>query len=325
MSFSQPLLLLTLPLVAAVAAVLALALRRRPRYAVRYTNLEVLAPLARGSAWRRVLPAGLFLAALAAACVGLARPRVDTLVTSERATVVLVLDTSRSMLSEDVRPTRLAAAQAAAQTFVDRVPDRLRVGLVVFSGDAQVAAPPTRDRELVRQAIEFASPFATGGGTAIGDAIVRAVDTGLEAVDGAARDDSGRSLVSILFLSDGRQNRGVVPPLEGAARARAAGIPVHTIALGTESGGANAGGFGFGGGFFSSPDPETLRTIARMTGGEFTAARTAESLERAYTGLASRLGREPASDEVTYVFAAAAAGLVAAAALLGALWAPRLP
>jgi Ca-activated chloride channel homolog len=329
-SFEHPLLLLTALVVAAATGVFLLLLRRRPRYAVRFTNVDVLAQVVEDRrSWRRYLPPTLFLLALASLSVAVARPHVKVLAPIERATVVLVIDTSRSMLSDDVQPSRLAAAQAAAQTFLDRVPKRLRVGVVAFSGEAQVLAPPTADRSLVRTSIEAIGPFAGYGGTAIGDAIARAVELGQQAVRrdaqlsaaGPSTPTTARGFVSILFLSDGRQNRGVLTPLQGAARARDAGIPVHTVALGRAGGGSGS----FGGSRNRTPDPETLRAIARATGGAFFEARTAKSLQAAYAGLGSRLGRAPKTREVTYAFVAGAAALVVLAVLLSARWAARLP
>lgn len=333
MSFESPLWLLTL-LVLPVALALVLWLRRRgPRFAVPFPNLDVLSQVAwRRDAWRTALPLALGGVALAALGVALARPHMTLKVADEQAMVILVLDTSRSMQSEDVRPSRLEAAKAAARIFVDEVPERLRVGLVTFSGDVFVAAVPTKDHERVRQTITTIDPYTSfGGGTAIGDAIARAVEVGQDALSGegevaggASPPSDGEGIVSILFLSDGRQNRGLLPPLEGAARAKAAAFPVHTVALGradgTPSGGSFGGGFGR-----RAPDPATLRAIAEATGGEFTAARTAEALSSAYEDLGSRIGRVPRRTEVTVAFVAAGAVALLAAALSGAWWSPRLP
>ena len=150
MTFGHPLLLLTLLVVPAAIGLFVLAERRRMRYAVRFTNLEVLAGVVGGRGWRRFVPLALFLLALAALCVAVARPHLHRLVPRERATTILVIDASRSMESRDIKPSRLGAAQEAVRTFLERVPKRMRVGLIVFAGDAQVAAPPTTDRDLVR-------------------------------------------------------------------------------------------------------------------------------------------------------------------------------
>ncbi len=346
MSFERPLLLLTLLVVPAAVALYVVAERRRMRYAIRFTNVEVLAGVLKGRVWRQYVPLVLFLLALAALCVGVARPQRHTLVPKDRATVILVVDVSRSMESKDVKPSRIGAATVAVRLFLDRVPDRLQIGLIAFAGDPAVAAPPTTDHRLVREALDTLQWYPSFGGTAIGDALAEAVRLGQQAVAtpngnlaslSAAPSVQGRGLVSILFLSDGAQTRGQLLPLEGAERARAAGIPVYTVALGTPNGTLR---FGFGrppGGFPGPnpfgpgrtvpvpPDPATLRAIADRPGGQFFEARDAKSLRAAYSKLGSRLGRRPGQSEVTYGFLAAAAALLIGSGLLSALWSPRLP
>ena len=344
MTFERPLLLLALLAVPLALALYVLAERRRMRYAIRFTNLDVLAGVVGDRYRRRFVPLALFLLALAALCIGMARPQHTTLVPRDRATVILVLDVSRSMQAKDVKPTRIGAAAAAVRTFLDRVPDRLQVGLIAFAGDPAVANPPTTNHELVRRSLGTIEWFPSFGGTAIGDALAAAVKLGQQAVSGesgnlasvttAAPNTQTRGLVSILFLSDGAQTRGDLEPLAGADLAKAAGIPVYTVALGTPGGTLDFGG---GGGYPGSPppfggrrvpvppDPDTLRAIANRTGGEFFAAQSAKSLQSAYGKLGSSLGRKPGKSEITYVFLAAAALLLLAAGLLSALWSPRLP
>jgi Ca-activated chloride channel homolog len=356
MSFERPWLLLALLAIPAAIGLYVLAERRRMRYAISFTNLEVLAAVAGGRQWRRYLPPALFLLALAALCIAVARPEHKTLVAQDRATVILVVDVSRSMEATDVKPTRLKAAEAAVRTFLGRVPKRMRIGLIAFAGDPQVATPPTTDRSPVREALNSLEWFPRYGGTAIGDALAAAVELGQQAASrgggdlAAATTTKTHGLVSILLLSDGAQTRGDLEPLEGAQRAKAAGIPVYTVALGTPkgrlrfdrgwsptpglgpgSGGGGGGGFGGGGAPFRRgsvpvpPDPATLHAIASTTGGKFFAARNAESLKGAYSHLGSRLGRKPGRTEITYAFIAVAAGLLLAAGLLSAAWSPRLP
>jgi Ca-activated chloride channel family protein len=351
MSFKQPIFLLSLVLVAGAVAVWLLAERRRMRYAIRFTNLDVLASVAPVRTWPRYVPAALFGLALTTLFIASARPQVNRLVTNERATVILVIDTSRSMQAKDVQPTRLGAAQQAVRNFLDRVPSRLRVGLIAFAGEAQVAAPPTTNHDLVRQSVDSIGDFLIYGGTAIGDALQAAVELGKRALlqnpngsgpiavpgpgtrtlAAATEPAECQKLVSILFLSDGAQTRGILQPLEGAQLAKDACIPVYTIALGTPNGTVSRGGF-FGGGPDSGgqviqvpPDPVTLRAIAQMTGGKFSEARTAKSLQTAYEKLGSSLGREPGKSEITFVFVAIAAALLVASGLLGALLSPRFP
>jgi Ca-activated chloride channel family protein len=333
--------------------------RRRMLYAVRYTNVDVLATvIATGRPWRRWVAAGAFLLALATLCVAVSRPHVHRMVASDNATVILVLDVSGSMQAQDVKPTRLVAAQKALHAFLEKVPPRLKLSLILFAGEAQVATPPTTDHALVSEAIDQTDFFRAFGGTAIGDAISLAVQVGLRSVGVQGESVSalqparslaayrptaanpGRSastLVSILFLSDGHQTRGILRPLQGAAKARAAGIPVYTVSLGTTGNttlkgfpggfpGVGGGGGGFGVGRRGvSPDPKTLKAIADDTGGKFYRAKSAGAVEDAYRSLGSKLGRKPGNTEVTDLFLAGGALFLVLAGVLSSLWSPRLP
>ena len=353
MSFQSPWMLLGLLVVAAFVGLWLWAERRRARYAVRYTNLDVLATVVSGRSWLRFVPAAILVVGLGALVIGLARPHVERSLVREKATVILVVDTSRSMQAKDVKPTRLGAAQEALRLFLDQAPGDLRIGLVVFAGEAQVATPPTNDHELVETAITDIDEFLVFGGTAIGDALQTAVLLGRQVTDlvpeegstaAPAPSRSTRSLaqaatpcpeepspVSILFLSDGAQTRGLLQPLEGAQLAKDACFPVYTIALGTPDGVIERGPFGGIPGQDSGelipvpPDPATLRAIAETTGGEFSEARTSDALERAYENLGSRLGREPGESEITWLFLAIGGVLLLLAAGMAAVVSPRFP
>jgi Ca-activated chloride channel family protein len=345
MSFDHPLLLLSLLLVPLALGLYRLAVQRRMRYAVRYTNVDVLALVNGGRPWRRYATGAIFLLAIAVLCVAVARPRIDSQTTSDKATIVLVLDVSGSMQAVDVKPTRLAAAQKAIHTFLAKVPSRVRVGLILFAGEAQVATPPTRDHALVGQAVDAAGEFRGFGGTAIGDALALATRLALQTIG----NDKGRALTAysaapapqvastlatILFLSDGHQTQGFLQPLQGAAKARAAGIPVYTIALGTTGattlkgfpdGAFSSGSGGFGGFRGLAPDPVTLKAIATQTGGQFFRASSAGAASAAYAKLGASLGRTASRVEVTDKFVDVAALLLVLAGALSAFWAPRLP
>jgi Ca-activated chloride channel family protein len=349
-SFEQPLMLLTLLVVPLVVGLYLLVQRRRARYAVSFTNVDVLASaVGRSRPWRRYGAATVFLLALAALCAATARPQVSKLVPSQQATVILVVDVSGSMQATDVKPTRLGAAQHAVKVFLDHAPKQLRVALIAFSGEVVVGAPPTTDHDLVRQADDSLSQLLDFRGTAIGDALARAVQLAQQAVGPTKSSSSGETIafhprgsqspVSILLLSDGKQTRGALEPLQGAAMAKAAGIPVYTVALGTPNGvldlgrvgggsfgGPGPGGFGgFSGSIPVPPDPTTLHAIAAATGGKFVEARNAKTLDDSYANLGSRLGRKPGKSEVTNELILVAAILLVGAGGLSALWASRLP
>ena len=332
MTFSSPWWLLSLLVVPLALAGYLWLQRRRARYAVSFTNLGVLESVVEETpSWRRWLPLALLLAALASLCVAVARPNVTLAAPQERANVVLVVDTSGSMRAQDVAPTRLGAAKEAIRTFLDRVPDELRVGIVSFSDEPQVVVPPTTDRGLLEAGVDLLSP---GFGTAIGDAIVRAVEVGLavEAEGGErpapAADGSGtgvQPLTAIMMLSDGFQTRGFVEPLDGAQQAADQHMPVYTIALGTDEGTIEVFRFGQRQTVPVPPDRQTLAAIAEATGGQYFDAFDADKLRSVYEQLGSEVGRIEKPREATVAFVLGGVVLLLAGGLLSGVWLPRLP
>jgi len=325
MTFSWPLALLAL-LVVPAALVLALtADRRRARYPVAFTNLELLAGVAEERrSWRRWVPLALLLVALTFAAGALARPHAHFTVPDQNATVVLLVDVSGSMRANDVEPTRLDAALAAMRTFLDKLPSQFKVGLVAFSSEPEVLSQPTGDRQAVRAALSYLEPEAA---TAIGDGLevaVRLIKTTM-ARTGVVRKKGEDLPAAIVLLSDGAQNRGLIQPLQAASNARAAGIRVYAVSLGTPGGKVT---FGFGA-FVNKipvpPDPATMAAIARATGGKAYTAQTSTSLAKIYRTLGSSLGRRPKLEEITSWFAAAGAICLLASVGAGRLLEGRLP
>ena len=321
MRFESPLALLALLLVPGALAGHVLLLRRRMRYAVRFTNLEVLgAVVARSSHWRSRLTVTLFGTALAVLCVAAARPTVTTVDAGKSSTVVLVVDTSRSMEATDVAPTRLAAAKTAVDRFLDRVPRSVRVGLISFSDEPEVLVPPTADHRRVRDGVDL---LTLGGGTAIGDSLARAVQVGRPAGRLVPR---ARPTSAIVLVSDGSQTRGSLSPLGGARRARRANMPVYTIALGTDNGTTELRTIDERKQIsIAPPDRDTLARIATTTFGGFFEAPTAGRLEAIYGDLGAAVVTVDRPRELTVGFLAAGLALFTAAALLGSAWRPRLP
>jgi Ca-activated chloride channel family protein len=348
MSFASPELLLVLLLVPA-ALVLYLALgRRRARYVVRFTNVALLENLVpRRPAWRRHVPAALYLAAVAALAIALARPSMVVPVPREEATVVLTMDTSRSMLATDVSPDRLTAAKAAASDFVDRLPEGFRVALVAFSTEARLVMPPTTDRAQLHAALDA---LRADGGTALGDAIALSVQAADLATGAAGRPaaatEPGASpetaspppgtsaspnpaeppLVATVLLSDGKSSTGQLEPLDAASEAASKGVPVYAIALGTENGTVDVpDGQGGTETLDVPPDAATLQQVADMTGGRFFEAPTSADLAAIYESLGSRVGTTMQAQEVTAWFAAGALVVMLVAGGLSVLWFSRLP
>ena len=320
MTFAWPLALVGLIAIPILAALYVLAARRRRRGAERFANPALVPNLVSATpGWRRHVAPILALGALALLVVGVARPHVVRDVTRDEATIVLAIDTSRSMAATDVQPTRFAAAKQAALAFLDEVPDNYNVGIVSFSTSADPVLPPTIDREAARTAL---SELRLGSGTAIGTAITRSVDLALDQADGQAKPQPGeRSPAAVLLLSDGAQTAGDIRPGPAAQRARRLGVPVSTVALGTGNAVVEVprpGGLKER--VVVAPDVQTLRVIAQATGGSFSEAPSAARLESVYRELGTRLARDRKRVEVTSAFAAGGAVLLLVGSTLSSLW-----
>ena len=229
MSFAAPLFLLALLVIPAVAVLYVLGHRRRRLAAAAFVRPHMRASVVRWApGWRRHLPIALFIAAIAVLIVAVARPQATVAVPVERANVLLVTDESSSMQATDVSPTRLEAAKSAAERFLDDVPGRVNVGAIGFSTYSRLLSAPTRDRKVVRDALET---LRARGSTATGDALDLAITT----LRRAPRPGERRPPAAIVLLSDGRPTRG--RDVAGvAARAKRLKIPIFTVSLGTPQG-----------------------------------------------------------------------------------------
>lgn len=292
------------------------SLFRRRKDVVRFTNvalLDVVAP--ERPAWRRHLPAALWLSAMALLVVGFARPTRTVKVPEDRATVVLALDVSNSMMATDVDPSRIEVAKEAALGFVDGMPEEISIGLVLFSGTTRTL-PATSDRADVADAIDTAD---LADQTAIGEAIYAALDL----VEGAPpAEDGGAAPGRIVVLSDGETTVGR-PDSEAADAAAEAGVAVDTIAFGTEDGMIDdpAGGPPIN----VAVQPGPLQDIADRTGGEFAEADSLDRLDDVYDEITTVVGYEDAEREISGWFVGGGLLFLAAAGLLSLLWSQRLP
>jgi Ca-activated chloride channel family protein len=312
MSFQAPLFLIGLAIVPLAIAALLAARRRPARYVVRFPAAATLAAVAPAHGrLRRLVPPALLCLALAGLVLALARPEATVAVPVERASVVLVTDTSGSMEATDVAPSRLSAAQAAATRFLDGVPASLQVGLVGYADAAQTVVSPSQDREEVRVAL---SNLVANGGTATGDALESALRT---------LGDRGENSppAAVVLLSDGATTVGR-DPVGVAREARAAGVPVYTVALGAPDGVVETPD---GRLLRVPPDPEALRQIAEASGGRTFTAEDADALDAVYERLGSQIGTKKEKREISAGFAAAGLLLLAGAAATTLRWRGRLP
>jgi Ca-activated chloride channel family protein len=320
MSFESPLALLGLLLIPVLGGAYTWGERRRAAFAARFANPALLPSLVgRAPGPRRHLPLAILLAALTAMIVGVARPHAVVTVPREEATVLLVVDVSRSMTATDVRPSRLGAARGAAEAFLRTVPVRFRVGVVSFASAAVVALPPTADRELARQALAALRP---GEGTALGDAVALAAELGKR----ERASDGSVPPTAVLLISDGARDGGRITPLAASRRAKSLGVAVSTVLVGTPEGVVErplAGGYRER--IRVPPRPDTLRLVARTTGGRFYTAASDDRLREVYKRLGSRLGQRRERREITDVFAGGSAALLLAGGALSALWFRRVP
>ncbi|MEV6495385.1 VWA domain-containing protein [Actinoplanes sp. NPDC051633] len=316
MSWESPQRLWLLLAVVALAVAYVVMQRRRSRYAVRFTNLKLLDRVApKRPQWRRHVPAGLFLAMLGLLVVGFARPTDEVQVPRERATVLVAVDVSRSMLADDVAPDRLSAAKAAAKEFVANLPEEFNVGLVGFAGSASVFVPPVTDHSAVVTGVDRLTEGAAGrAGTAIGDAIATSLDQ-IRTLDAQAGEDTPPARVVV--LSDGANTAGQ-DPAQAAQLAAELQIPVDAISFGTESG-------SIGGGQAVPVDGATLQAVAQTSGGNYFEAGSADELRNAYADIGSSVGYQTEVQDVSARFIGIGLALAALAAIASLFWFARLP
>jgi Ca-activated chloride channel family protein len=300
MRFALPVALFALLAVPIVVALYLHAERRRRRAASVFANpalLPVVAPRTPGR--RRHVPALLLLLTFIALVLASARPEAVLSVPRERATVMIALDASRSMTATDMPPTRLATAERAIDRILEALPDRFRVGAVAFGGSARLLAEPTQDRQRVLDAL---GSVDTSTGTLLGDGL----DEAVRALR-ADRREGGPAPAVILLLSDGNDTGSSVSPLDAAASARRAGVPVHVVSIGDPDSPPEVRPL--------PPNVPLLAQIARTAGGRFFAAPTDEALLHVGDELGSSVGARREVTEITVGFVAVALGLALAAAV----------
>jgi Ca-activated chloride channel family protein len=305
--------LLMIPLLVGLYLFLLWRRRRRARpHAI--TNLDRVLP--KQQSWKRHLAVSLAVLALAALNVAFAQPKGEVEVPRERATIVLTIDVSRSMIAEDVAPNRLAAAKAAAQDFLQMLPAGFNVALVSFAGTAAVVVPPTTDRGVVAAAIEN---LQVAPSTAIGEGIYSSLDAMAQAPPDPNDPDS-TAPGAIVLLSDGYTNVGR-PSDQAAQESKKRGIPIYTIAYGTANGYVENEGR-------REPvpvNPAELNQISRISGGKAFAAGSESELKQVYSSIARQVGYMKVDQEVTEAYAGYALGFAILAGIAVISLAARWP
>ncbi|MGQ0656319.1 MAG: VWA domain-containing protein [Betaproteobacteria bacterium] len=335
MTFLWPKMLWLLGALPLLVALYVFALRRKQKAAVRYPSLGLLkAALGPGQRLRRHLPPLLLLVAIAGMLLSMARPAAVITLPSHHESVILAIDVSGSMRADDVKPTRLAAAQAAARAFVNETPASTRIGIVTFAGSAALVQPPSSNREDILAAIDG---LQLQHATAVGSGILVSLkaifpDQEFDLPEGRVAAAGGSQQperhiapgsyknAAIVLLSDGQTTSGP-DPVEAAKLAADRGVRVFTVGVGTHDGQILTGE---GWSIRVRLDEDALKQIAAVTRAEYFFASTAPDLKRVYETLTSRLVLEKKQTEVTALFSALAAAMVLVSAGLSLAWFSRV-
>jgi Ca-activated chloride channel homolog len=319
-SFASPLVLLGLAALPLLALVYARGSRNRAAAAAAFAAPGLQPNVApRRPGWRRHAPMLAFGLALLVLVLAAARPQATVAVPVEQATIMLVTDVSGSMLAEDVAPNRLEAARAAARDFVDGIPDDVNIGVLAFNQTPTLLQSPTTERAAVEAAIDR---LESSGGTATG----RALQAALRAVQAAAPEEGEPPPAAIVLLSDGASTRGPSPE-SVAEDAAQLGVPVHTVALGTDAGTITVPRPGGAPGTETRevpPDREAMQAVAETSGGQYFETADAAELAEVYDRLGSALSTEEEEREITAAFAGAGLLLLLGGTAMSLGWFGRL-
>ena len=337
MTFAWPEMLWFLGVVPLLVAAYLMALKKKSQTALRYASLSLVKAALPGRNLRRHVPPLLFLLAVVGMLLAVARPAAVIQLPSQHDVVILAMDISGSMRADDVQPTRLAAAQAAAKAFIKDTPRSTRIGVVAFAGSAALVQAPTANRDDARAAVE---QLQLEHATAIGSGILASLKAifpeqdfeprppGLaNAAAGGTRQPQQKpvapgsySTAAIILLTDGQSTAGP-DPVDAARIAAERGVRVYTVGVGTPEGQILTGE---GWSIRVRLDEDALKIVADLTRGEYFFAGNAPDLKKVYEVLTTRLVMEKRETEVTALFSAIAAALALVSAALSLLWFQRI-
>jgi Ca-activated chloride channel homolog len=299
-AFLWPWVLLVLVLLPVVIYVYRRLLKASGRVVLLFPYLPLVARVLPRRRWWQHLPAIFYLTAVVLVVLALARPTLAVPQIDPRSSIILALDMSRSMRTEDIKPNRFEAARAAIHTFVRDLPEDTRIGLVAFADSAVQVSPATDDHETLLKAVDLLS---MGYGTAIGDALLKSLESFPSLEEREAMGEPER-LATLILLSDGRNQMGVSPK-DALEELKTQRVTVHTIGVGNPKAELTLGASGFAG-----LNEEDLRMIAEETGGQFVFADSATELNRVYKNLKKALSWRLGRDEVTAIAALGGAFLL---------------
>lgn len=332
MTFEWPIALVLLLIVPLIAALYVMQQRRRRQYALKYASVSLVAQaVGSGPGIKRHIPPTLYLLALTAMIIALSRPHAVIPVPSNTGTVILTIDVSGSMLAEDVKPNRMEATKKAVRDFISKQPSGVKIGIVAFSDNGFMVAPPSTDHRSVLNALARLRPIR---GTNMGDGLQLAIEAIAQAGDNPVPTPSARGAptptpvpatkappASIVLISDGQSNRGR-NVLDVAEDAVAAKIKVYTIGIGTEKG---APVTIQGQTTVTVLDEASLKAVAERTGGRYFNAQNSDDLHQIYDELSRERKIENKEEEVTFLLTGVALVISIIAGGLGLLWFNRLP
>lgn len=322
--FAAPWWFLLLLLLGVLVAGYLWAQRLRKRRTLRFSNLELLESVApRKLGWLRHLPAALLALSLLLLTVALAGPTAEQKVPRNRATVMLVIDVSLSMEANDIPPSRLKKAQESAASFVRGMTPGVNLGVISFAGTASVLVAPTTEREGAVRAIDS---LKLAESTATGEGIFAALQS-IESFSAVVGGADGPPPARIVLMTDGKQTVPTQDPYDprgaftAAQAARQQKIPISTISFGTSHGTVEIEGRSVG----VEVDDDAMHEIARISGGDFYKAASAEELQRVYDDLGEQIGYELKRSDASRPWVAVGTLALLAAAAAGLVIGQRLP
>lgn len=335
MSFIWPAMLVLLLLIPLFVVLYTRQQQRRQRLLATYGNFGLMQSGGQSIGRRRHLPPLLFLLALTTLIIAVARPQMELSLPRVEGTVILAFDVSGSMAADDLQPTRMEAAKAAARDFVANQPRSVLIGVVAFSESGFSVQPPTTDQAAILAALDRLAPTR---GTSLGNGILMALNA-LTIKNEPAADEIYSNLqltptptptpvpkgtytsAAIVMLTDG-ENTAPPDPLEAAQTAIDRGVRIYPIGIGSTAGALlKVEGFTVR----TRLNEELLQQIAQLTDGVYYHAENEAELKAVYDQVGAQLVVKPEQTELTALLAGVSVVLLLIGGALSLLWFNRLP